>query len=143
MQITRLIGSKFDWPYQILLAFNSGNLLHYEEVCRNHKASIDARLVLAENKKKLREKMNVLCLMNFIYRFTPFVLFIGQSPIAAKIMYVTFSACRRQSNDRTIPLKIIAEHTQLTVENVEYLLMKCLSVRASIVFWIQVAKWSG
>lgn len=34
----------------------------------------------------------------------------------------------RPSEDRTIPLSIIAERTKLTVEDVEYLLMKSLSV---------------
>lgn len=43
----------------------------------------------------------------------------------------TFVACSRPSEDRTIPLSIIAERTKLTVEDVEYLLMKSLSVSAS------------
>lgn len=36
--------------------------------------------------------------------------------------------CSRPSEDRTIPLSVIAERTKLTVEDVEYLLMKSLSV---------------
>lgn len=39
--------------------------------------------------------------------------------------------CSRPSEDRTIPLSIIAERTKLTVEDVEYLLMKSLSVSTS------------
>lgn len=34
----------------------------------------------------------------------------------------------RPSEDRTIPINVIAERTKLSVEDVEYLLMKSLSV---------------
>jgi len=37
-------------------------------------------------------------------------------------------ACSRPSEDRTIPLSVIAERTKLSIENVEHLLMKSLSV---------------
>jgi len=37
-------------------------------------------------------------------------------------------AFSRPSEDRTIPLSVIAERTKLSVENVEHLLMKSLSV---------------
>jgi len=38
------------------------------------------------------------------------------------------SICSRSSENRTIPLNAIAERTRLSVEDVEYLLMKSLSV---------------
>ena len=41
-------------------------------------------------------------------------------------------SCSRPSEDGTIPLNIIAEGTKLSVENVEYLLMKSLSVSPCI-----------
>lgn len=39
----------------------------------------------------------------------------------------------RSSDDRTIPLSIIAERTKLSIEDVEHLLMKSLSVSSSLV----------
>ena len=36
--------------------------------------------------------------------------------------------CSRPAEDRTIPLNVIAERTRLSIEDVEYLLMKSLSV---------------
>ena len=36
--------------------------------------------------------------------------------------------CSRPSEDRTIPSSVIAERTKLSIENVEHLLMKSLSV---------------
>nr|XP_016499118.1 PREDICTED: 26S proteasome non-ATPase regulatory subunit 13 homolog B-like [Nicotiana tabacum] len=54
------------------------------------------------NEKMLLEKINILCLMEIIFS--------------------------RPAEDRTIPLSALAERTKLSVENVEYLLMKSLSV---------------
>ena len=36
--------------------------------------------------------------------------------------------CSRASEDRTIPLSVIADRTKLSIEDVEHLLMKSLSV---------------
>jgi len=40
--------------------------------------------------------------------------------------------CSRPSEDRTIPLSVIAERTKLSIENVEHLLMKSLSVSSTL-----------
>ncbi|XP_076911743.1 26S proteasome non-ATPase regulatory subunit 13 homolog B-like, partial [Bidens hawaiensis] len=100
--IKSLLGTKVEWLYYIPEAFNAGDLLRYQELCRVHAASLNAQPALVANEKKLLEKINILCLMEIIFS--------------------------RPSDDRTIPLTIIAERTKLTVEDVEYLLMKSLSV---------------
>ncbi|XP_059641432.1 26S proteasome non-ATPase regulatory subunit 13 homolog A [Cornus florida] len=100
--IKSLLGTKVEWLYYILEAFNAGDLIHYQELCHVHRAALSAQPALVENEKKLLEKINILCLMEIIFS--------------------------RPSEDRTIPLSIIAERTKLTVEDVEYLLMKSLSV---------------
>ncbi|KAG0497882.1 hypothetical protein HPP92_002238 [Vanilla planifolia] len=100
--IKSLIGTKAEWIYHILQAFNGGNLARYEELCRVHNASLAAQPALVANEKKLLEKINILCLMEIIFS--------------------------RPSEDRTIPLGAIAERTKLSIEDVEYLLMKSLSV---------------
>lgn len=48
-------------------------------------------------------------------------------------------SCSRPSEDRTIPLSIIAERTKLSIEDVEHLLMKSLSVSS---FEFLNNKWS-
>ncbi|TYI15350.1 hypothetical protein ES332_A08G180000v1 [Gossypium tomentosum] len=101
--IKSLLATKVEWLYYILQSFNSGNLVRYEELCRVHNAALSAQPALVENEKKLLEKINILCLMEIIFS--------------------------RPSDDRTIPLKVIAERTKLSIEDVEYLLMKSLSVR--------------
>ncbi|XP_058224546.1 26S proteasome non-ATPase regulatory subunit 13 homolog A [Rhododendron vialii] len=100
--IKSLLGTKVEWLFYILEAFNSGDLVRYQELCQVHRAALSAQPALVENEKKLLEKINILCLMEIIFS--------------------------RPSEDRAIPLRIIAERTKLTVEDVEYLLMKSLSV---------------
>lgn len=57
-----------EWLYYILQSFNSGNLVRYEELCRVHNAALSAQPALVENEKKLLEKINILCLMEIIFR---------------------------------------------------------------------------
>ncbi|KAH7576475.1 hypothetical protein JRO89_XS01G0077500 [Xanthoceras sorbifolium] len=101
-QIKSLLGTKVEWLYYILEAFNSGDLVRYQELSRVHNAALRAQPALVENEKKLLEKINILCLMEIIFS--------------------------RPSEDRTIPLNIIADRTKLSIEDVEHLLMKSLSV---------------
>ncbi|KAL9267337.1 26S proteasome non-ATPase regulatory subunit 13 homolog B-like protein [Drosera capensis] len=99
--IKSLLGTKVEWLYYILEAFNSGDLVRYQELCNMHKDALNAQPALVANAKELLEKINILCLMEIIFS--------------------------RPSGDRTVPLRVIAEHTKLSVEDVEYLLMKSLS----------------
>ncbi|KAG6633734.1 26S proteasome non-ATPase regulatory subunit 13 homolog A [Carya illinoinensis] len=100
--IKSLLGTKVEWLYYIMEAFNSGDLVRYQELCRVHNAALRAQPALVENEKKLLEKINILCLMEIIFS--------------------------RSSEDRTIPLSIIAERTKISIEDVEHLLIKSLSV---------------
>ncbi|CAH2078575.1 unnamed protein product [Thlaspi arvense] len=97
-----LLGTNVEWLYHILQAFNHGDLVQYQELCRVHNASLSAQPALVENEKKLLEKINILCLIEIIFS--------------------------RPAEDRTIPLTVIAERTKLSIEDVEHLLMKSLSV---------------
>lgn len=100
--INSLVGTKAEWAYHILQAFNTGNLIRYQELCHVHNAALSSQPALVANEKKLLEKIKILCLMEIIFS--------------------------RPSEDRTIPLTVIAERTKLSIEDVEYLLMKSLSV---------------
>ncbi|XP_030511467.2 26S proteasome non-ATPase regulatory subunit 13 homolog B-like [Rhodamnia argentea] len=100
--IKSLLGTKVEWMYYILEAFNAGDLQCYQELCHVHNAALNEQPGLVKNQKKLLEKINILCLMEIIFS--------------------------RPSEDRTIPLSVIAERTKLCVADVEHLLMKSLSV---------------
>lgn len=100
--VKSLLGSTVDWLYHILEAFNTGDLAKYQELSWRYKTDLSAQPALVDNEKKLLEKINILCLMEIIFS--------------------------RPSEDRTIPLGVIAERTNLSVKEVESLLMKSLSV---------------
>ncbi|XP_047342391.1 26S proteasome non-ATPase regulatory subunit 13 homolog A-like [Impatiens glandulifera] len=100
--VKSLVGTNVEWLYHILEAFNSGNLTRYQELCHVHKSPLSAQPALVANEKKLLEKINILCLMEIIFS--------------------------RPAEDRTIPLRVIADCTKLSIEEVEHLLMKSLSV---------------
>ncbi|MCL7029835.1 hypothetical protein MKW94_015621, partial [Papaver nudicaule] len=102
-----LLGTRVEWLYYILQAFNSGDLVRYQELCVVHQAALSAQPALVQNERKLLQKINILCLMEIIFS--------------------------RPAEDRTIPLSIIAERTRLSVEDVELLLMKSLSVSTPLV----------
>ncbi|URD88561.1 26S proteasome non-atpase regulatory [Musa troglodytarum] len=72
--INSLTGTKMEWLYHILQAFNAGHLIRYQELRRIHNAALNAQPALVENEKKLLEKINILCLMEIIFRsFCAFV----------------------------------------------------------------------
>ncbi|TVU15909.1 hypothetical protein EJB05_39452, partial [Eragrostis curvula] len=99
--IHSLSGTQVEWIYHMLQAFNSGNLALYQELCKTHNTALSSQPALVQSERRLHEKINVLCLMDIIFS--------------------------RSSHDRTIPLSAIAERTRLSIEDVEYLLMKSLS----------------
>ena len=66
------MGTKVEWLYYILQAFNAGDLVRYQELCQVHNAALRAQPALVENEKKLLEKINILCLMEIIFRHAGF-----------------------------------------------------------------------
>lgn len=58
-----------EWLYYILQAFNSGDLVRYQELCRVHNAALRAQPALVQNEQRLLEKINILCLMEIIFRY--------------------------------------------------------------------------
>jgi 26S proteasome regulatory subunit N9 len=69
LQIKSLLGTQVEWLYYILQAFNSGDLVRYQELCRVHNAPLKAQPALVQNEPKLLEKINILCLMEIIFRY--------------------------------------------------------------------------
>lgn len=74
LQIKSLMGTKVEWLYYILEAFNSGDLVRYQDLCRVHGAALSSQPALVQNEKKLLEKINILCLMEIIFRSISFCM---------------------------------------------------------------------
>lgn len=128
-----------EWLYYILQAFNSGDLVRYQELCQVHNAALRAQPALVQNEQKLLEKINILCLMEIIFRyiFDEYIVEIVTFRMNLKLLssisntkLIVFISSR-PSEDRTIPLSAIAERTKLSIEDVEHLLMKSLSVSST------------
>lgn len=94
--------SSYGWLKDLLVAFNSGDLDKYDSLCTTHAAALNAQPALVQNERRLREKITILCLMEIIFSLP--------------------------SENRVISLAHIAEKTKLSLDGVEFLLMKTLSV---------------
>eukprot|EP00897_Mesotaenium_endlicherianum_P009535 jgi/Mesen1/860/ME000114S10940 len=97
-----LEGTGGGYLYHILQVFAAGDLYKYDELCKQYATQLNDQPALVENERRLREKITILSLMELIFS--------------------------RPSEDRTIPLSVIAERTKLPLDGVELLLMKTLSV---------------
>lgn len=97
-----LSESPYAWLREMLEAFNHGDLHAYDALCSKHAAALNAQPALVAHERKLREKITILCLMELIFNLP--------------------------AEQRKIPLAAIAERTKLTVDGVEFLLMKTLSL---------------
>uniref|UniRef100_A0A7S0R011 PCI domain-containing protein n=1 Tax=Pyramimonas obovata TaxID=1411642 RepID=A0A7S0R011_9CHLO len=94
--------SSYGWLKDLLVAFNAGDLDKYDALCTTHAAALNAQPALVQNERRLREKITILCLMEIIFSLP--------------------------SENRVISLAHIAEKTKLSLDGVEFLLMKTLSV---------------
>jgi 26S proteasome regulatory subunit N9 len=92
----------FAWLMDVVKAFNEGDLHKYDELCVKHATSLNAQPALVANERKLREKITILSLLQIIFHLP--------------------------ADHREISLSDIAAKTKLTIDGVEYLLMKALSV---------------
>ncbi|KAK3245306.1 hypothetical protein CYMTET_45113 [Cymbomonas tetramitiformis] len=94
--------SSYAWLLQLLKAFNAGDLDSYNTLCMTYADQLNAQPALVQNERKLREKITILCLMEIIFSLP--------------------------AEDRIISLQTIADKTKLSIDGVEFLLMKSLSV---------------
>jgi len=101
--LNSLDGTKDAWLKNFLFAFNSGNIVKYEEYLNSYKAFLEAQPALLANIHLLREKISILALMELVFN--------------------------RSSEERTIPFPEIATATKLKVDEVELLVMKALSLK--------------
>eukprot|EP00879_Flechtneria_rotunda_P027333 GHRR01029278.1.p1 GENE.GHRR01029278.1~~GHRR01029278.1.p1 ORF type:complete len:339 (+),score=124.00 GHRR01029278.1:1679-2695(+) len=97
-----LDNSPYKWLHELLQCFNSGDLHTYDALCSKHAAVLNAQPALVENERRLREKVTISCLINQISDLPP--------------------------EQRRIPLSTIAARTKLSIDGVEFLLMKALAL---------------
>ncbi len=97
-----LQGSGYEWLAELLAAFNAGDLRAYDALCVKHAAMLNAQPALVAAERALREKITLVALTEVVFALP--------------------------AEQRTISLATIAQKTQLSLDGVERLLMKTLSV---------------
>jgi 26S proteasome regulatory subunit N9 len=97
-----LDNSPYKWLHEMLECFNHGDLHVYDALCSKHASVLNAQPALVENERRLREKVTISCLINQISDLPP--------------------------EQRRIPMSTIAARTKLTVDGVEFLVMKALAL---------------
>lgn len=94
-----LNDSGFSWLYELLFAFNSGNIQRFEEIFSSQS---NTQAVLLNNVTVLHRKIRILALMELVFQ--------------------------RPSIDRTLSFPTISQACQLPLSDVELLVMKALSL---------------
>ena len=100
--LSALSGSGYEWLAELLGAFNAGDLAAYDALCVKHAAVLNAQPALVAAERSLREKITIVALTEIVFALP--------------------------AEERTISLATIAAKTQLSLDGVEFLLMKTLSV---------------
>jgi len=91
-----------EWMIEYLRSFNSGDIPAFKHLNASV-AQIAAEPALAANAQRLQEKVSILALMELVFK--------------------------RPSEDRQIGFSVIAQATQLPLDEVELLVMKALSLK--------------
>lgn len=100
--INVLDSSPYKWLHELLEVFNRGDMHTYEKMCIQYADVLNEQPALVENERKLKEKLTIMCLLELIFSLP--------------------------AEERRIPLKVIGERTKLTLDGVEFLLMRALSL---------------
>jgi len=99
--IVVLEGTPYAWLRAFLDCFNAGDLHKYDELCTTHSSVLNAQPALVENERFLREKITIMSLLELIFTLP--------------------------AENRIVKLETIAQRTKLSLDGVEFLLMKALS----------------
>jgi len=98
-----LAGTNKEWLGKFLYAFNSGDLSAYEHIMREYHGNFDSQApALKTSAILLREKISMLALMELVFN--------------------------RTAEERTLNFKTVADATKVSLEEVELLVMKALSL---------------
>jgi len=98
-----LTNSSQAWLRAFLFAFNSGDINQFNTLINAHKNEIEAQPGLKSNLQLLKDKISILAFMELVFNKT--------------------------SDERTIDFKTISQHTQVSLDQVELLVMKTLSLK--------------
>mmetsp|Transcript_25954 Transcript_25954/g.22893 ORF Transcript_25954/g.22893 Transcript_25954/m.22893 type:complete len:163 (+) Transcript_25954:364-852(+) len=94
--------TEFEWVYQLIKTFNTGDINLYDQTVKKYSAQIQGSKTLCDNKKTLDEKIRIMAFLELIFTLP--------------------------KNDRTLDFNSISKVTGLNNEQVEPLIMRCMSL---------------
>lgn len=97
-----LVGTDYEWLYDILTALNTANIDEFEDCLKRYEDKINASEELVRNQNQLEQKIKILAFLDLIFH--------------------------REKGDRNLDFSLIADTTRLRVEDVELLVMKSMSL---------------
>lgn len=120
--VESLRNSPAEWLYQLLFAFNRGNIAEYQQLMQKYSREIESQPVLQQRQAFLHEKIQLMCLMDLVFQ--------------------------KGATERVIEFDEIARVTGRLANQVEHLLLKALAfglIRGTIdqvastvhVVWVQ------
>lgn len=101
--LTALEGTPEAWLYELCSCFNHGDIDKFNEIVNANQQAFASQPALANNSDYVKSKVTLLCLINLFFQ--------------------------RPAHDRNVPFATISEATRLPVEEVEWLLMRAMSLK--------------
>jgi 26S proteasome regulatory subunit N9 len=97
-----LINTDYEWLYEILKALNTANIEEFEDCLVRYHAQITLNEDIAKNEAQLQKKIRILAFLDLIFH--------------------------RDKGDRNLDFQLIADTTKMGVEEIEFLVMKAMSL---------------
>lgn len=97
-----LIGTDYEWLYEILKTLDSANITNFEECLIKYHALITENEDISKNENQLQQKIRILAFLELIFH--------------------------RDKGDRNLDFSLISEVTKLPLDDVELLVMKAMSL---------------
>lgn len=99
--VQSLRGTEQEWLLQLIEAFHNGDLSKFDKVCQDASAQMNAQHVLVAQQDFLKQKITILALMQLVFS---------------------------RSLEHSISFSDIEKACRLPAKEVEYLLMRCMSL---------------
>jgi len=100
--VNSLVGSEFEWLYHLIKSLGEGNIANFEKVFKDARANIQKFPNIIKEEDYLKQKVRILALLELIFSL--------------------------DKDERSISFSTISQHCHIPVDQVEYMLLKSMSL---------------
>lgn len=100
--VNSLVGSEFEWLYQLIKSLGEGNILTFEKVFKDARGNIQKFPNIIKEEDYLKQKVRILALLELIFSL--------------------------DKDERSISFSTISQHCHIPADQVEYILLKSMSL---------------